>query len=179
MIEDMKEYQRQYHKNVRRRKVLEYVGKGVLKCVHCNSEDRLELDHIDPSKKSFSFPANIDFKDPVMIQELDKCQLLCHACHLEKTRRENRERGLAREVTHGSMYAWQKKKCTCEECGKAKKSYYEKRNAKRRSGNKRGPYNIESSHGERLNYSRGCRCDLCKAASAEYSRYLYHRRPDL
>lgn len=41
-------------------------------------------------------------------------------------------KGIDKGFTHGTMYAWMKKKCTCETCALAKRKWYDKRNAKRR-----------------------------------------------
>jgi hypothetical protein len=40
---------------------------------------------------------------------------------------------------HGTQYAWQKMKCKCDACMKAKWEWNDKRNESRRTG-KRGPY---------------------------------------
>lgn len=58
-------------------------------CVQCGSTENLELDHIDRTTK-------IDHKIWSWTRvkreaEIAKCQVLCHDCHKEKTRAENRE----------------------------------------------------------------------------------------
>lgn len=53
-------------------------------CVECNSWEDLELDHKDPSTKishsvwSWSIERRL--------KELEKCQVLCRECHLNKTK---------------------------------------------------------------------------------------------
>jgi len=57
------------------------------KCVKCGATERLEFDHIDPKNKSFCITKNLRMGDKEKLQEeLDKCQLLCYDCHLEKTK---------------------------------------------------------------------------------------------
>lgn len=59
-------------------------------CARCASTDNLEFDHIDPSTKDIN-PSTYFGKGGVKARqareaELKKCQLLCHDCHVEKTR---------------------------------------------------------------------------------------------
>ncbi len=83
-------YAREWYRQ-RRLRGLEYLGGA---CVKCGSKSDLELDHIDPTTK-----------DPLLrktnkktgngqlwqwsweriTKELDKCQLLCHSCHVSKS----------------------------------------------------------------------------------------------
>ena len=58
-----------------RRAVLERDG---WRCRKCGRAGRLEVDHVVPLKRG---------GDPLA---LDNLQALCRACHIEKTRRENR-----------------------------------------------------------------------------------------
>ena len=55
-------------------------------CVLCGSWEKLELDHIDPSTKVshrvWSWSENR------RAEELLKCQILCEACHMSKTREQ-------------------------------------------------------------------------------------------
>ena len=48
------------------------------RCRQCGKAGRLEVDHVVPLKRG---------GDPLA---LDNLQALCRACHIEKTRRENR-----------------------------------------------------------------------------------------
>jgi 5-methylcytosine-specific restriction endonuclease McrA len=59
-------------------------------CAQCYSTEDLEIDHIDRSTKSFDIGKAIaGWKMDRINAELDKCQLLCHDCHLEKSVAEN------------------------------------------------------------------------------------------
>lgn len=115
-----REYHRAYYRK-RRAKIVEYMGG---KCALCGSTDGLEVDHVDRSKKSFSVGDRLTLES--LIEELEKCQLLCGECHKKKTASENEG------FTHGTMYGWMKKKCRCELCLKARRAWYDERNAKRR-----------------------------------------------
>jgi len=61
------------------------------KCAHCGKKctkwsDKFEFDHIDAATKEFNIS---DFIKSVPMEEvlgeLEKCQLLCKECHLNKT----------------------------------------------------------------------------------------------
>lgn len=73
------------------------------KCVVCGTTDDLEIDHIDPSQKSFN-PAALRRPWAETVAELAKCQLLCEACHKAK-----------HAAKHGSVKRYQKG-CRCELC---------------------------------------------------------------
>lgn len=80
-------------------------------CRMCESDDRLEVDHIDPSLKVSH--RIWSWSEAKMFQELAKCQVLCRKCHEEKTARENIKRN---PPTHGSGLMYRKYGCRCEEC---------------------------------------------------------------
>jgi len=56
-------------------------------CAHCNLEVTLdnwivfEWDHIDPTIKSFGLSRSKNKSVQAIMEELDKCQLLCSNCH--------------------------------------------------------------------------------------------------
>ena len=174
--DDRLEYDRQKYYEYRWRNMLYVTGGATPECVKCGSKDNLEFDHIDPEKKSFDVCTRKSLKNPEYRAELEKCQLLCRECHEDKTSVENTG------FTHGTMTGFQKAKCECDECEKAKAAYYVVRNAKRRSEygaesrGVRGTYGRPSTHGERLHYTRGCRCDECRDANAAHARMLKERK---
>jgi 5-methylcytosine-specific restriction endonuclease McrA len=122
MIEDFTEYHRNYYYQ-RRQKIWEYLGG---ECARCGRTDRLEVDHIDRSQKSFNISENMTLSNDRVRAELDKCQLLCEDHHHEKTAAENSG------FTHGTIYGWMKRHCDCDECTRAKRAWYDSRNARRR-----------------------------------------------
>src|SRR5690606_35990877 len=128
--EAVREYHRNYYQRRRRQPMLDYLGG---KCVVCGTTEGLHFDHIDPAKKAFDIKGNLTLSNPEVRAELDKCQLLCKTHHEEKTARENSG------FTHGTIYAWMRKKCECPDCAKAKRVWYDERNAKRRKPGGYGP----------------------------------------
>ncbi len=78
-------------------------------CVRCGSQEQLELDHIDPTKKVshsiWSWSQNR--RD----EETAKCQVLCHDCHWEKTRDD-----FGWRIVHGTLTGYSSYGCRCVEC---------------------------------------------------------------
>ena len=77
-----------YYEN--RRQCIDKLGG---KCVECGTTEFLQFDHIKPSEKSFAISETLHFspkkkKEVKFDEELDKCQLLCPKCHLEKTKND-------------------------------------------------------------------------------------------
>lgn len=83
------------------------------KCVHCGTTEKLEFDHIDKNQKSFCITDKMSFSKELLLEELKKCQLLCHTCHLIKNKTDNGE------AKHGSISMYRHHKCRCEYCKKA------------------------------------------------------------
>lgn len=67
--------------------------------------------------------------------EISNLQLLTLAANNMKSNigRPSPFLGVERGWRHGTMYGWMKKKCVCSCCSKAKRAWYDDRNAKRRS----------------------------------------------
>ena len=63
----------------------EYLGG---KCVVCGTTHNLQFDHIKREGKKYNIAPKITNKWDNLKEELDKCQLLCAPCHLEKTASE-------------------------------------------------------------------------------------------
>jgi 5-methylcytosine-specific restriction endonuclease McrA len=83
-------------------------------CRSCGSTESLEVDHVDPAKKSFEVMAKcwcMSWKK--LLAELKKCQLLCEACHLKKTS--------VAVGTHGTLSA--RRWCRCDLCKAAYNAY--------------------------------------------------------
>lgn len=71
-------------------------------CKHCGSNQKLEVDHINPLKKVKDAWQIWSLKDRNI--ELAKCQVLCHDCHLKKTKTEGTQRFLHDEVVELRQY---------------------------------------------------------------------------
>lgn len=59
-------------------------------CQKCGSTENLEVDHIDRKTKRISptYLWSLSLTNPVRIEELLKCQVLCESCHQTKTTTE-------------------------------------------------------------------------------------------
>ena len=90
------EYHREYVKNNREKinesvKALKDKKKATLlehlggKCVGCGVTENLQFDHIDRNNKSFTIGKCWGYRLEKLIEEADKCQLLCKECHQYKT----------------------------------------------------------------------------------------------
>jgi 5-methylcytosine-specific restriction endonuclease McrA len=66
----------------RKQKAIDYLGG---KCIRCSSKDFLEFDHIDPSSKIMTIARASSRNEEFFWIEVNKCQLLCVPCHLEKS----------------------------------------------------------------------------------------------
>jgi hypothetical protein len=62
------------------------------KCVRCGSTDNLEFDHIDETTKFANMSDIFRMRQELIDAKLDKCQLLCHNCHMQKTYEERHAR---------------------------------------------------------------------------------------
>tara|TARA_B100001250_G_C19296069_1_gene569747 strand:- start:62 stop:568 length:507 start_codon:yes stop_codon:yes gene_type:complete len=59
-------------------------------CARCGTtKGPFQFDHIKPEEKSFTIAGKLRIKLPKLLKEVDKCQLLCGKCHLEKTFNED------------------------------------------------------------------------------------------
>ena len=86
-IDERREYDRNHKKKRYYETLSESMEKLGGKCVKCGATERLQFDHIYPKDKSFEITRKLLMGDREKFQEeLDKCQLLCYDCHLEKTK---------------------------------------------------------------------------------------------
>lgn len=122
------EYMAKYTLDRYHRRRSEAISKLGGKCKECGSEERLEIDHLEPAENNksriplFSL-SEIDFQN-----ELKTCQILCKECHKKKTSKERR-------VEHGGGLSG-KRNCPCELCRAKKNAYMKEKNYKKRSKNK-------------------------------------------
>jgi hypothetical protein len=85
-------------------------------CRKCGSWDQLELDHIEPSDKEHHVIWS--WSEERRQKELQKCQVLCHWCHLDKSMLEN----MAGAEVHG-VSAYKSSRCRCDICKAAVAEY--------------------------------------------------------
>lgn len=159
-----REYNQRYYL-AREAELFAFLG-GV--CARCGGTDRLEVDHIDRTQKSFDLKAKwTKNPSPKLLAEAAKCQLLCHDDHLRKSI-ECGDIGPRTEAAHGGEWRYRVYGCRCEECvagyRRLRRSYPSRRAAER------GRYGRPSDHGDWIHYKRGCRCTLCRAANAQKTR---------
>ena len=64
---------------------IEYLGG---KCVVCGTTHNLQFDHIKREGKKYEISTRLSNNLNNLKEELDKCQLLCAPCHLDKTAKE-------------------------------------------------------------------------------------------
>jgi 5-methylcytosine-specific restriction endonuclease McrA len=105
---------RRYHE--RRRYAIKLLGG---KCAKCGSRSKLEIDHIEPKKKSFSIGKLWSVSKKRFEAELRKCQLLCERHHSDKTladKGQARARGM-----HGTLSSY--RYCKCAKCRAANSEY--------------------------------------------------------
>ena len=73
---------RRERKNKHRQYLVDMLGG---KCVGCGTTEKLQFDHIDRHKKAFCISKHLASKIDKLIEEAEKCQLLCDDCHKIKT----------------------------------------------------------------------------------------------
>ena len=66
----------------KRKQCIEHLGG---KCCGCGVTENLQFDHIDRTKKSFTIGKCLGKTLDVLMEEANKCQLLCKECHQHKT----------------------------------------------------------------------------------------------
>ncbi len=77
--------QRRGYRDERKSYCIEYLGG---KCVKCGTTHNLQFDHIKREGKKYNIAGRLTNDFTILKEELDKCQLLCAPCHLEKTAKE-------------------------------------------------------------------------------------------
>ena len=77
--------QRRGYRDKRKSYCIEYLGG---KCVKCGTTHNLQFDHIKREGKKYTITGRVTNNFDNLKEELNKCQLLCAPCHLEKTASE-------------------------------------------------------------------------------------------
>lgn len=83
-------------------------------CAKCGDVEALELDHVTPTEKVSH--RIWSWSDKRIAEEVGKCQLLCAACHKEKTKVE-----LSKPLVHGTRHGYDGHRCRCAMCKDAKR----------------------------------------------------------
>ena len=81
-------YHREYSKNYYHLRKCKLITKLGGRCKVCGSTENLEFDHISAEHKDFSIGKLLNHSKQVVDEELMKCQLLCHNCHLQKSKND-------------------------------------------------------------------------------------------
>jgi hypothetical protein len=89
-----REYHRPYARNWYHQRRAEYTKELGGKCVGCGETEKLQFDHINWRTKSFPIAKLMCVSQEKAREELKKCQLLCHSCHVIKNRSDRAERKL-------------------------------------------------------------------------------------
>lgn len=97
-------------------------------CVKCGSQENLDFDHIDPSTKTQNISSAFMLDGPWkrLLEEVDKCQLLCRSCHIKKSKENGDPSGggwnRIDDPKHGTAKMYNDS-CRCEVCRNWKREY--------------------------------------------------------
>lgn len=116
--EYMREYmKRRYHE--RRNAAIDILGG---KCKRCGTIENLQFDHTDRKKKSADIAKIWSYAEARWLEEVNKCQLLCRTCHVDKTF-ESGDIPNKKRAAHGSLVMYQRYKCRCDACREINNRY--------------------------------------------------------
>lgn len=117
--DEVREYMREYMFNRYHERMAIARERLGGKCVRCGAVDGLELDHIDASTKQFAVSNRSSLRLESFLLEVDKCQLLCAPCHLQKSIEAGDIQPPSRCGTLGKY----KRGCRCEDCTRANREH--------------------------------------------------------
>lgn len=108
--------QREYQRDWRAKRRAEWLaGKS---CVDCGSIERLEIDHVDPTRKvSHKLWSWTQARREA---ELAKCVVRCAECHRERSAEQYSER-YRQPLVHGTRHGYQTHGCRCDLCRQAQR----------------------------------------------------------
>ena len=122
-------------------------------CVDCGTTENLEFDHVmnDREDEQHMISRMLEGVWEKLLEELQKCQLLCVSCHRVKTGDDVRPDNFeyvedypVQENGHGKLSMYTNQKCRCEHCCAANAVYSRKYTRK----------NIESYRANHVEYAR-------------------------
>lgn len=195
------EKRREFHRNfIQQRKEKWFLENGP--CWKCGTTENLQVDHTDPSIKSFSIHWGV--REDVLAIELAKCKPLCEACHKEKSSTEKTKTTPLQNIpdyAHGTTSGYIYWKCRCSACrgliaakmrARRKNPSYRKKELVRQRAKWPSPkvdYHLGNAcpppkekpevHGSQLAYYRnGCRCGICVTWHSDFcsNRTEEHRQ---
>jgi hypothetical protein len=119
--------QRKQRRLARKKMAIQLLGG---KCVNCGSTERLEFDHIDNDRIGLRglISQRLHNKVEFLLDELEKCQLLCKSCHVQKSIIDHDKL----QSTHGMLSMYINNKCRCDDCRSANNIYMRRYKQKRR-----------------------------------------------
>ena|SRR3990167_3529613 len=122
-------YMRDYSKRRRHERKRWAINKFGSRCGKCSSVKKLQFDHIDRKTKKINVSEIWMYSWKTFLKELNKCQLLCYKCHLDKSRIDGsfKKRG---KTKHGTSTAYVHHGCRCELCKKWKREYRKLRSSR-------------------------------------------------
>jgi hypothetical protein len=97
-------------------------------CTRCGSGEDLEVDHVDPGRKTMEVRSIWSRRADVRRAELALCQVLCKNCHDQKCA----EDGHPRIAQHGGARKYVAG-CRCELCRKGESERSRRKREKKRS----------------------------------------------
>ncbi len=125
-MKNYNEYMKNYMLNRYYKRRNDFINRLGNKCVSCGKKDNLELDHIDPSIKSFNISKALSSWSIKKIEaEFVKLQLLCKECHIQKTIIDKSNS----PWKHGTLSDY--RYCKCLLCKKAKSDYMKEYNKRK------------------------------------------------
>lgn len=83
------------------------------RCTVCGSSENLEFDHIDANTKEITIARGSSMSETRWLEEISKCQLLCHTCHVDKHK--------SQFPCNTPQKYW--RGCRCQECKLAYREY--------------------------------------------------------
>lgn len=99
------------------------------KCASCGSGQDLDFDHVVPGTKTRLISEATNWSLARFMAEVDKCQLLCRPCHIQKSVTNGE---LGPEVEHGGGKRG-KRGCPCGPCRARSRAYMREYQRKRRA----------------------------------------------
>lgn len=97
-------------------------------CARCGADEDLDFDHVDPGTKVRNVSAATNWSLERFVAEVDKCQLLCRACHIAKSI----ENGDLHRVDHGGG-ARGRRGCKCDPCRERSNAYSRELKARKKT----------------------------------------------